>query len=219
MERVHQLLAQRNLAAENDAFWCKYWPHIASAKVSLETKVTACLVLRHRGVANVNELSIATFCEMLRADRAFVAELDLSSVGLHCYRLCTMCLDDDVEALARYCQEMRDGLTFSWRVYNNYYPMKVALRRVLIKITAPRCLRFLLQDTEFREVVTLEGMTPLVQRLVEELVQSTDQLHEDALLLHGQSVKLIGMCVNDEELVVEWLNVMQTYAYVDHVCT
>jgi hypothetical protein len=210
MERVHQLVAAGNIAAEGDWFWIHHWHNIASAKVPLTAKVATYNVLKIRDVANVNTIHIEYFYKMVFADQAFVAALDLNACMLHRYRGCVILIDDDVEALAGYDQELSENNPFA----GSSYFLRYEIWYVLTTINSPRCMRFLLQDTEFRERVMMESMTPLVQRLVEELVQPTDWLNKDMLLLHGRSMKLIGMCVKDEELVADWLYTRQAYAYV-----
>jgi hypothetical protein len=204
MERVHQLFTESPRVGENDAFWIRYWHHIASAKTTLEMKIAAYCELRDRGLAHINELPLMVLYEMMLADRQFVAELDLDDGRLHCYRLFSMWINDDVAALVRYSQELTDNKTFLWNIKKSHDSPKRAIRQVLMVIQPPRCIRFLLQDQAFREVVMQERMSPLVQRLVEELVQPTDYLDRGMLLWYGQSVKLIGMCVKDEELVAAW---------------
>jgi hypothetical protein len=60
-------------------------------------------------------------------------------------------------------------------------------------------------------------MSPLMQQIAEELVQPTDQLNRPALLLHGQSVKLIGMCAPDEELVEAWLRAYEPFFLTHYI--
>jgi len=201
MERVHQLVAAGNLDAVRDAFWRDRWIHIASAKVPLETKVAAYYALYHRNVAHINRIyDIRTLYTMICADRVFVAKLDLDVDTLHNYRACIMWIDDDVATLASMQRGPGPEKKFT-------YPLSYIIPHVFMKIDAPRCMRFLLQDKAFREEATRRPMTPLTQRLVEELVQPTDCLDKQSLFLRGQSVKLIGMCAKDEELVAAWLTV------------
>jgi hypothetical protein len=209
MERVHELVAAGTLEAEDNAFWIDYWQNIASAKVSLEAKVAAYHALKLRGVAEINGLHTMEIYKMLRADRTFVAELELDRDTAYRYRLCLIWLDDDVATLARID---KDGIKTD-RETEHAYGLRLngCLRRVLMQINAPRCMRFLIQDKIFRETVMQERMTPLVQRLAEELVQPMDQLGREWLLFQGQSVKLIGMCVKDKELVATWLQVSKKY--------
>jgi hypothetical protein len=203
MERVHQLIAADNLNAEKDYFWIRNWPYITWAKVPLEKKVAAYNALRVRGLADINNVYFENLCEMIRADRAFVGELKLNTVAMHCYRLCTIWINDNVAELTAYYQKIAEDKTD--------HPSKIAFRRVVTRINPPCCLRFLLQDKRFRETVLRERMSPPVQQLAEELVQPTDHLHSESLLLYGQSVKLIGMCVSDEELVAAWLKLRERY--------
>jgi hypothetical protein len=204
MERVHQLLTERPSVGENAAFWAKYWYHIASAKVPLETKIDAYWGLRHRGVANINDLRVMLLYGVVLADRQFVARLDLDEGRRDCYRLIIMWINDDVVALTSYFQKMaKKG--FLWNANEPYYSLRRDLQRVAMKINAPRCMRFLLQRQGFREGVMREIMSPLAQRLAEEFVQPTDNFDSWLLIMYGQSVKLIGMCVKDEELVAAWL--------------
>ena len=206
-----QLLAEDNLDAENDDFWRMNWPCIAWAKVPLETKVAAYHMLRLHGLVNINDLEVEWLYEMVRADRAFVAALDLDTDTMHCYRLCTMWLDDNVAALANYAQEMPGYKLFSWPSHAKYDATKVILRLTLMELNAPRCIRFLLQDALLREATMRDRMSPLAQRIAEELVQSTDRLDSDKLIYYGQSVKLVGMCVKDEELVAAWIELLHPY--------
>jgi hypothetical protein len=214
MERVHQLVAEGTLDDEDDDFWAAHWMHIASAKVPLETKVAAYNTLQLRGAAYVNDCSIGCFYKICRADRAFVAELDLDADMLHCYRAYSIWIDDDVAALAKYDQEMTAFTDHSWSAHDRYFSVQEILQDILLNVDAPRCMRFLLQDQGVREVVLLKRWSPLVQRLVEELVQPTDRLDKWLLLAHGQSVKLIGMCVPDEELGAEWLKMLKRYPQI-----
>jgi hypothetical protein len=215
MERAHQLVAEGTLDAEDNHFWIKHWPHIASAKVSLETKITAYRALRLRGIASPDSLSVITLYEMVLADRVFVAELDKEPCLVHSYRLLIMWIDDDVVALTAYCQTLpqdRASLQNHLNLTNERLEaVNQSLRHALLQINAPRCMRFLFRDKGFREAMTKENMTPLVLRLVEELVQPTDQLNRESLLTYGQSVKLIGMRVQDEELVAAWLFKLQRF--------
>jgi hypothetical protein len=217
-QRVHQVLAEGNLNAEGDRFWSGYWHHIASAKVPLETKVAAYEVLNLRGVANINNVLIATLYDMLLADRAFVAALDFDVYMTHCYRLLTICIDNDVAALAVYSKEMEDGGAFAWSIPTSYHLLKYGLRNALMKINAPCCLRFLFQDKGFRELVMAGRLSPFAQNLAEEFVQPTDQLIRHTLLEYGQSVKIIGMCVEDDELVAAWLAIFMINEPMDRRC-
>jgi hypothetical protein len=195
MERVHQLLAAGVLDDEDFFFWMQHWHHIASAKVPRETKIAAYQTLKDRGIANINTTYYTRqLYNMVRADRAFVAALDLDKHMLLRYRECITWIEDDVAALARY------DPTIERAAHLRYSPS-----HTLMWTNAPRCIRFLLQDKGFREWVMREAMSPLTQQLAEELVQPTDQLDRVSLLVQGQSVKLIGMCVPDEELVHAWL--------------
>jgi hypothetical protein len=195
MERVHQLVAEGTLDAVSNWFWINNWPHIASAKVPLEKKVAAYHALKIRNVTSINTVSVMGFYTMVCADRHFVAALELDAHQLHCYRVITMWLDDDVAALTAYHQI----------IAMDERSRTVGLRRILMVINPPRCMRFLLQDKIMRESIMRERMSPLAQQLVEEFAQPTDQFDIDLLFVHGQSLKLIGMCVPDEELVAEWL--------------
>jgi hypothetical protein len=207
MERVHQLIAAGDLnTADDHDFWIDHWHHIASAKVPLATKVAAYHTLKHRDVTHVDDLSGTKLYEMALADRAFVAELNLNAGMRHRYRLCVICIDDDVAALARYFQEMTDAMR-----YDSLYQARLL---ILLEIKAPRCIRFLLQDQAIRISLTQWRMSPLAQRLTEELVQPSDHLCQWALVLFGQSVKLVGMCTKDEELVALWLKPFPIYPYI-----
>jgi len=209
MERAHRLLTVGTwLEAKNDYFWLKHWYHIAAAKVSLETKIAAYYELQHRGVANINNVTTKELYEMLRADRTFVAELGLDKHMVDCCRLCLIWIDDDVAALALCDQKSSAG---NWWVRDD-------VRRVLMASNAPRCIRFVLQDKACRETAMLSRMPSLVQRLAEELVQPTDRLDRVSLIAHGQSVKLISMCVPDEELVALWLHYLKTYNLIRRGC-
>jgi hypothetical protein len=216
MERVHRLLAEGTLDAETGYFWSTHWPHIASAKVPLETKTAAYRALRLRGVASTIDLRMRDLYAMLRSDRAFVAELDLGVYSRHFYRICTMCIDDDVAALALYLPTISDDAKFPWSKNGTDYSLKQILVLILLEIDAPLCLHFLLQDKALRERMTTQRMTPLAQRFVEELVQPTDHLDSWLLLLNSQSVKLVGMCLEDEEMVEAWLNVRDTDEEIGH---
>jgi hypothetical protein len=194
MESVHQLITHGTPRAEHNHIWCRYWHHLASAKVPLETKVAAYRTMRHRNVANINNVSMLVLCEMTRVDRAFVAALDLNADRTYGYRLFTIWHDDDAAAFANMVPTSeREEL------------MQRSLRSTLLTMNAPRCIRFLLRDKETRTSVMMSRLTPLGQQLLEELVQPTDRFDRETLLRHGQSVKLIGMCVPDEELVKAWL--------------
>jgi len=196
MERVHELVAAGTLNDEDISFWITFWHHIASAKVPLETKVAAYFALCQESI-NINRARFIILYEMLRIDRAFVAELDLDKDTVDRYRVYIAWIDDDAAALARYYQKRSD--------HDRHKSLSYDISEKLIQIDAPRCTRFLLQDKAVRESVMREQMSPLAQRLVEEFVQSTDRLSRALLLMHGQSVKLIGMCVKDEALVEAWL--------------
>jgi hypothetical protein len=211
MERVHHLLAQGDLDAEDDVFWAQHWYHIASAKVPLETKIAAYRALKLRNAANSNDIWVMNLCDMVLADRAFVGVLDLNIYNQHCYRVISMWLDDDVAALASYYPSTTaDKLILRTNTKVTQDPENF-LRYALMKVNAPRCIRFLLQDKAFREWVLPVRMSPLVQRIAEELVQPTDCIDKDSLLEYGQSVKLIGMFVRDEELVATWLTRLTKY--------
>jgi hypothetical protein len=209
MERVHQLVTAGNRdAADDHDFWSDNWHHIASAKVPLDTKVAAYKALNLRGVVDINNTFMTKdFYSMVVTDRAFVAALNLNARMLHRYRVCVIWIDDDAEALARYDQELSEkdpAVERSYRIrYDIWY--------VLATINSPRCARFLLQDRAVREEVMQARMPPLVQQLVEELVQPTDRLDRWSLFMYGQSAKLIGMCAKDEELVAVWLKQIQAY--------
>ena len=205
MERVHQLVAVDNLDAEDDDFWINHWPHIASAKVPLATKIAAYHALNDRGAAYVNNLYTTEVYEMVLADRHFVDALDLNANMQHCYQLCVIWIEDDVSAFARYSQDMTDE--------EKRYALALARSLILIEIKAPRCIRFLLQDKPFREMMTQWRMSPLVQRFIEELVQPTDNLYQWPIVSYGQSVKLVGMFVKDEELVAGWLKRIPIYQH------
>jgi hypothetical protein len=203
MERVHQLVAAGNLHAVTDDFWRQHWGHIASAKVPLETKVITYRALNHCGLADINEIFYTKdLYTMLRADREFVAALDLNVGTAYRCRVCIIWIDDDVATLVGMQQE--DDTYDPATGYS--YSLSYSLRNVFMKFDAPRCMRFLLQDKAFREATIQEQMSPLVQQLVEELVQPMDCLDRQALLENAQSVKLLEMCVNDEDLVAEWLS-------------
>jgi hypothetical protein len=203
MGRIYQLLEAGNFNAEDDDFWGHHWPHIASAKVSLETKVAAYHTLSQRGVVAINTVGAAVLYEMIVADRAFVARLDLDTCQRHCYHVFIAWIDDDVAALIDYYPTIaNDPAMYTHSRYDFLWP---DLRYVMMKVNAPRCIRFMLQDKAFREMVLLTRMSPLVLQLAEELVQPTDRLDSRPLVVFGQSVKLIGMCVPDEELVAVWL--------------
>jgi hypothetical protein len=210
MERVHQLVATDNVDAKDADFWIDNWQHIASAKVTLETKVAVYKALRHRGVADISDIYVKDFYEMVRADRAFVAALDLSLALVHCYRLLIMWLDDDDAALTAYYRtiaENRPSPQSQLDLTENGYSMRNERLQILLQINPPRCMRFLLQDEAVRVAMTREQLSPLAQRLLEELALPTDRLNRKRLLLYGHSVKLIGMCVKDDELVAAWLAV------------
>jgi hypothetical protein len=64
-------------------------------------------------------------------------------------------------------------------------------------------------------MIIRKPLSPLTQRLAEELVQPTDCLLRDPLLAYGQSVKLIGMCVEDKEMVAEWLRILTGFTPID----
>jgi len=204
MERVHQLMAEGNLAAEKDTFWIHHWPYLASAKVSLERKIAAYHMLHQRHIANINDLDPPKFDEMVRADRVFVVQLGLDARMGEAYRVLVACIDDDVAALAKY----------SWNEFDIHYSLKEILEHVIVKINAPRCIRFVLQNKRTREWAMIRRMSPLALRIAEELVEPTDRLDSWWLLVHGQSVKLIGMCVKDEELVIEWLGVLASFPLI-----
>jgi hypothetical protein len=168
------------------------WLLAATNKMSLQEKVATYQALKHRGHANINHLLPMELYEMMLVDRVFVAALDMNDITSYRYRLFIMWIDDDVAALTRW--------------YQNGDVSKDSIICLLMKFDAPRCMRFLLQNEAFREWVMRTRMSPLVQQLAEELVQPTDQLCKEWLLIYGQSVKLIGMCVKDEELVVAWFS-------------
>jgi hypothetical protein len=207
MERAHKLLAAGTLEAKDGNFWCRHWHHIASAKVPLEMKIAAYRALSHRGIVTINDVHFTKFYEMVLADRAFVAALDLDMTMMYCYRLCIIWIDDDGAALASYNPDPAN---------DSYASMSENLTRILMKRNAPRCIRFTLQDVAHRESIMRERMPPLVQQLAEELVQPMDWLDRRSLLLHGQSVKLIGLCVPDDELVWLWLNLLESYPLKYH---
>jgi hypothetical protein len=213
MERAQQLIMAGTFKQEDDGFWRQNWPRIASAKVPLEKKVATYHTLKLRGVANINGVDYSDLYEMIRADRAFVTALDLARPTAYLFRVCVAAIEDDVAALASLDRESDayglEAGTAYLRKYDFY--------RTLMEIDAPHCLRFLLRDKAFREFVVQWRMTPLVQRLVEELVQPTDHLQKWPLLSHGQSVKLIRMCVPDEELVAEWLPRFRKYPVMGSV--
>jgi hypothetical protein len=144
---------------------------------------------------------------MVLTDRAFVAELDLDVRTAYGYRLCIIWIDDDVTELAKLDPNLEEydpttGMSYSLRYW---------FTCVLMKIDAPRCMRFLLQKQKYRESAMWDRMTPLMQQLAEELVQPTDWLDSKWLLFHGQSVKLIGMCVPDEKLVADWFRLIESH--------
>jgi hypothetical protein len=213
MERVHQLLAAGTLEAEDGNFWIRHWHYIASAKVPLETKVTAYRTLKLRGVAHIKDIDTLALYDMLRADRAFVAALDLDAKTAYYCRVCLMWIDDDVAAYSDLQSRGVEGELMQGRPYWANYST-----HVLVQINAPRCIRYVLQDKASRELILRYRMTPLTQRLVEELVQPTDQLNRWSLLSYGQSVKLIGMCVKDEDLVEAWLQVLRAYTIPSRAC-
>jgi hypothetical protein len=210
MERVHQLLAKGPLHIRDVHFWDLHWTYIASAKVPLATKVAAYQVLKVRGIANINKTSGMDLSKMIHADRAFVAALDLDARTIYGYRVCVAWIDDDVAAFAELDQE---GGAYDSAAGQGLYSLRDVLRYVLLRINAPRCTRFLFQDKDFREWVLTTHLSPLVLQLVEELVQPTDHLCREWLLKYGQSVKLIGMCVPDEELVDKWLTTFVKYPH------
>jgi hypothetical protein len=214
MERVHQLVAIGNIDAETEHFWSHNWRHIASAKVPLETKVTVYNALKRRYHANVdvNNFYVVGLYRMARADRHFVAALDLDVYTTHCYRLAIIWIDDDVAELTAYYQRIAEDptpLRIKLDLSEDEYSEMI--HHVLMDANPPRCLRFLLQGKAFREMMMRDRMSPLAQRLAEELVQPTDQLDSYQLLKYGQSVKLIEMCVQDEELVATWLQAVRNY--------
>jgi hypothetical protein len=217
--RVHQLIAAGIIDAENEYdFWINHWHHIASAKLSLEMKIATYEALKLHTAADINLLYIVRFYEMMCADRAFVAALDMDAGMRYCYRVLSACLDDDVEALTRYSQELTDDGASAWDTHRNYYLLGYALIRVVMEINAPRCIRFLFQDKGLRELASYRRLPPLMQRLLEELVQPTDWLDKACLLYYGQSVKLMGMCVKDEELVEAWLSMFMTDPPSKRIC-
>jgi hypothetical protein len=201
MERVHRLIAEGNFDAEKVSFWRDNWTHIASAKVPLETKFAAYHTLGFRDAAHVNNLSSTELYEMVLADRQFVAKLDLDDGMRSRYQLFIICLEDDITALARdYPETTNDRYDF----------LKYARYLIVTEINAPRCIRFLLQDRDFRGWMTKWRLSPRAQRFIEELVQPTDDLCRKTLVWFGQSVKLVGMCVKDGELVAMWLKTFPT---------
>jgi hypothetical protein len=214
MELVHQLITHGITRAEYDHIWCRHWHHIASAKVDLETKIATYQLLKVRGVVDINGSSIMGIYAMVIADRAFVSKLEMNDYTSYLYRVCVILFDDDVTELAKLDLkgEGTDPTTGFHHSLKYIIPCCA-----LTKNDAPRCTRFLLQDEDFRRRVMWEHMSPLVQRLAEELVQPTDQVDKWQLLIHSQSVKLIGMCVKDEELVAEWLPRFRIYAAGCHV--
>ena len=217
IKRAHRRIVEGTLDDADDFFWASTWHHIASAKVSLEAKIATYWKLRHRGVANINNCYPTGLYYLVLVDRHFVGALDLNMVNIHCYRLCIMWIDDDVEALIAYHQQLAEDHTPLQRKLNlpddHYASVNHGLQEVLMMINRPRCMRFHLQEGSFREAAMCQQLSPLVQRLVEELVQPGDRLSREHLLVYGQSVKLIGMCVNDEELVAAWLMSAQTHHY------
>jgi hypothetical protein len=217
MERVHQLLVAGNLDTEDDDFWLEHWQYIAVAKVPLETKVAAYHALHHRGIADINHLFyIEDFYMILFADQAFIAALDLDAHTSYRYRACIVLINDDVAAFAESEQE---GNQYDPTTGKSYSDIFTFIPYVLMKINAPHCTRFLCRKAAFREELTQWRMTPLMQRLAEELVQPTDLIDREGLLEYGQSVKLIGMCVPDEELVAAWLKRLQTSTWPHRGCT
>jgi hypothetical protein len=202
MERAHRLLAEDNLDAPNVAFWSEHWPYIASAKVPLEKKVAAYRTLKLRDIADIRQVSSLQLYDMIRADRAFVAAVDLNISTSFTYHLYRMWIDDDVAAFAKYTQERTGGAPTEARSIL----LQNSFDYVLSISNPPRCMRFLFEDKGTRELAMRHRMSPLMRQLVEELVQPTDQFNRWLLLRYGQSVKLIGMCVKDEELVEAWLN-------------
>jgi hypothetical protein len=215
MERVHQQLAAGTINDWDVLPWNIYWQHIASAKVPLEKKIATYQALRSRGLADLNDLHIMELYEMVRADRAFVAALDLDKRMGHCCQMFIMWIDDDAAALTTYYQK-RDEDNIHPRIkleltMERYVSMVRGLHSVMMTMNAPRCMRGLCQNQSFRESLMRKQMSPVGQRIVEELVQPADQLDRNALLVNGQSVKLIGMCVKDEELVESWLDSLGGY--------
>jgi hypothetical protein len=199
MERVHQLVVAGTLSDEDNWFWGQCWPFIASAKVPLEKKIATYHALERRGIADFNAIRILDLYDMLRADRIFVAnfERDLNKGTATRYRLCIAWVEDDVAAFSKWYLDSDE--------YGSLDMQKYDIRHLTMKTNAARCIRFLLQEKVVREWVVQDPMTPLTQRLVEELIQPTDHLEKRSLLWCGQSMKLIGMCVSDDELVAEWL--------------
>jgi hypothetical protein len=209
MERVHQLLAAGTITKARDDFWQYNWHHIASAKVPLETKVAAYKALNLRGVVDINNMfNTEDLYVMLLADQAFVAALDLDAHASYCYRVYMALTNDDVATLAKLEQELPENGPFA----ESSYCLRYEIWYLLATLNASRCMRFSLQDRTFREAIMEQPLSPLEQRLVEELVQPTDRLNRRWLLVSSQSVKLIGMCVKDEELVEEWLKRFWSYA-------
>jgi hypothetical protein len=219
MERVRRLIVDGNVNTESDYFWITHWHDIASVKAPLEAKVAAYKALNLRGVVNINNMfDTEAFYSMLLADPAFVTALDLDAHSSYRYRVYMTLTNDDVAALAKLEQEGNQYDPITGKSYSLKSP-SVCLWSVLMKINAPQCARFLLQDRVSRESMTRYRMSPLALRLAEELVQPTDQLYKEALLISGQSVKLIGMCVKDEELVAAWYNMLRTSAFPSRGCT
>ena len=208
MERVHQLVAAGNIDAETEHFWDDYWPHIASAKVPLATKVAAYNALKHRGFVDINTVFYSSeLYEMTRADRTFVAALDMNKDMAFQYHVFIMLIDDDVVALARYMQEIYENPALSATDMPIF--RRNTFQHIVANSNSQRCVRFLFQDKAFREVAMSRRMSPLTQQIAEEFVQPTDRLNRESLLSYGQSVKLIGLCVPDEELVEAWLDAYQ----------
>jgi hypothetical protein len=207
MERVHQLVAAGTLCDEDDRFWSLHWLHIASAKVPREMKHAAYRMLNYRDIATINNVYTADLYKMVLADRTSVAELDLAPATVHRYNICIIFSEDDAAALARYNEKLLEHDSRSDRSYR----LRNIVRLGLTQINAPRCMRFMFQDQSFRESVMEDEMSPLVQKLAEELVQPTDWFDRPGLLLHGQSVKLIGMCVSDEGLIKAWLHIHEPF--------
>jgi hypothetical protein len=154
MERVHQLIVEDRLDAEDYNFWRFRWHFIASAKVTLETKIAAYYSLNRRGTADLYTLNDDFLYKMIRADRAFVVELNSrEGKGMmnHCCR-CIIVIDDDAAAFARFLQELSEGRSAA----EKSHIFRHCLHSLLMKNNAPRCLRILFQDKAFREAAMRE---------------------------------------------------------------
>jgi hypothetical protein len=196
MEYVAQLMLTQNLTAENGRFWWKNWPFIAAANVPLELKVATYYTLKERNDdVNINHVDFLQMYELVRCDRAFVAELDMNNKALKMYRACAAWQADDVVAL----NHLLD---------NEGYRVEC-----LLLFDAPHCMRLLMGTAPFRKRVMRNRMSPMLQKIVEELVLPGEV--PPIVVKYGQSVKLAGMCAADAQLVGMWLKEISYIAGVN----